>query len=103
MESSHRWTFVRYFGTQQVPIGMPGRTGDGRRTLKIHKSSQSSGELKISGWPLIKMFNKCMFFLILNHCNFQEFFFYTLFNLGVDNGADKRVTEIDKKIYFSKG
>jgi len=29
MESSHRWTFVRYFGTQQVPIGMPGRT-DGR-------------------------------------------------------------------------
>jgi len=26
MESSHRWTFVRYFGTQQVPIGMPGRT-----------------------------------------------------------------------------
>jgi len=29
MESSHRWTFVRYFGTQQVPIGMPGLT-DGR-------------------------------------------------------------------------
>jgi len=25
MESSHRWTFVRYFGPQQVPIGMPGQ------------------------------------------------------------------------------
>jgi len=32
MESSHRWTFVRYFGTQQVPIGMPGQT-DERHTI----------------------------------------------------------------------
>jgi len=29
MENSHRWTFVGYFSTQQVPIGLPGRT-DGR-------------------------------------------------------------------------
>jgi len=34
MESSHRWTFVRYFGTQQVPIGMPGRTdGQGKNNM----------------------------------------------------------------------
>ena len=47
MESSHRWTFVRYFGTQQVPIGMPGLTDrrtDGRTsqllyaTLRMHKN-----------------------------------------------------------------
>ena len=26
MESSHRWTFVGYISTQQVPIGLPGQT-----------------------------------------------------------------------------
>ena len=26
MESSHRWTFVGYFSTQQVPIGLPRQT-----------------------------------------------------------------------------
>ena len=35
MESSHRWTFVRYFGTQQVPIGMPGPT-DGRTSQILY-------------------------------------------------------------------
>ena len=51
MESSHRWTFVRYFGTQQVPIGMPALT-DGRWTTdngpsqKLTLSTLCSGELK---------------------------------------------------------
>ena len=43
---SHRWTFVRYFGTKQVPIGMPGQTDrrtdrqtdDGQRTMSHNKS-----------------------------------------------------------------
>jgi len=34
MESSHRWTFVGYFSTQQVPIGLPGRTdGQGKKNM----------------------------------------------------------------------
>jgi len=32
---SHRWTFVRYFGTQQVPIGMP-RLTDGRTSQSLY-------------------------------------------------------------------
>jgi len=46
MESSHRWTFVRYFGTQQVPIGMPRQT-DGqtdRRTDGQGKNNMSPPE-----------------------------------------------------------
>jgi len=34
MESSHRWTFVGYFSTQQVPIGLPGQT-DGRTDGRV--------------------------------------------------------------------
>ena len=44
---SHRWTFVRYFGTQQVPIGMPGRT-DGRtdrRTRQKQYVSPRGGDI----------------------------------------------------------
>ena len=32
--SAHRWAFVGYFGTQQVPIGAPGQTE--RRTDGRH-------------------------------------------------------------------
>jgi len=56
MESSHRWTFVRYFGTQHVPIGMPGRTDglDGDYMLQRN----NSGSI-ISIWLLHIIHLKC--------------------------------------------
>jgi len=78
MESSHRWTFVRYFGTQQVPIGMPGRThartgvtlnepppffewrGHNKNIMAFYHKSWKLGD------PLPPSFRQCVFESCLN-------------------------------------